>query len=165
MAKKPSFAFSMDNNPFMDPSKNPFMDPSKNPFLSADFTKAFQGFEAPDLQGITETQRKNMEALSTANKTAAEGTQAVFQRQSEIIKSTMEEANATLQALQSSGMTTPDATAQIDQLKNTVESSISNMRELSEMMVKSQADAFDIVNKRFVESLDEFKAALAKFSK
>jgi len=165
MAKKPNSPFDPMNNPFMDPKTNPFLDPEKNPFLKSDFSKMFQGFETPDVSGITEAQRKNMEALMVANKTAAEGVQAIFKCQSEIMKNTMDEANAALQELQTKGVGTPDATVQIEQVKTTIETSISNMRELSEMMVKSQAEAFDIVNKRFVESLDELKVAMSKLSK
>ncbi|MDW3204829.1 MAG: TIGR01841 family phasin [Alphaproteobacteria bacterium] len=165
MAKKPSSAFDPMNNPFLDPKNNPFLDPEKNPFLKTDFTQYFQGVEAPDLKGITDAQRKNMEALSAANKTAAEGVQAIFKRQSEILKNTMDEANAALQELQGKSMAAPDASAQIDQVKTTIESAVSNMRELSEMMAKSQAEAFDIVNKRFVESLDELKDSLSKLPK
>lgn len=165
MAKKSTSPFDMANNPFMDPKTNPFMDPEKNPFLKSDFSKMFQGVEAPDVKEITDAQRKNLEALTAANKTAVEGMQAIFKRQSEIMKETMDEANAALQELQSKGAGTPDATAQIDQVKTTIESAIGNSREISEMMAKSQAEAFDIVNKRFVESLDELKAALAKLNK
>jgi phasin family protein len=165
MSKSSKSSFDPMNNPFMDPKTNPFLDPEKNPFLKGDFAKMFQGFEAPNMTGITETQRKNMEALTVANKTAAEGVQAIIKRQSEIMKNTMDEANAALQELQTKGVSTPDTTASIDQVKTTIETSVSNMRELSEMMVKSQSEAFDIVNKRFVESLDELKSAMSKISK
>ncbi|MAO92151.1 MAG: phasin [Rhodospirillaceae bacterium] len=165
MSKSPKSGFDPMNNPFMDPKTNPFLDPEKNPFLKGDFAKMFQGFEAPNMSGITDSQRKNMEALTVANKTAAEGVQAVIKRQSEIMKNTMDEANAALQELQSKGVSTPDTAASIDQVKNTIENSITNMRELSEMMAKSQAEAFDIVNKRFVESMDELKATMSKISK
>lgn len=165
MAKKQSASFDPMNNPFLDPKNNPFLDPETNPFLKADFTKAFQGMESPDLQGITEAQRKNMEALTVANKTAADGFQAIFKRQSEIMKETMDEANAALQELQSQGVSQPDAASQVDQVKNVIETGISNLREITEMMAKSQTEAFDIVNKRFVESMDELKDSLSKLQK
>ena len=34
------------------------------------------------------------------------------------------------------------------------------MRELAEMGAKSQAEAADVLNKRFTESLEEFKSAV-----
>ena len=165
MAKKPTSIFDTMNNPFLDPKTNPFLDPEKNPFLQTDFTKMMQGFDSPDFSGITEAQRKNMEALGVANKTAAEGVQAIFKRQSEIMKNVMDETNAALQELQSKGMSAPDTSAQIDQVKQTIESGVSNMREIAEMAAKSQSEAFDVVNKRFVESLEELKSAVSKLQK
>lgn len=162
MAKKAASAFDPANNPFMDPKNNPFMDPKSNPFLKADFTSMFKGLEAPDMKEITDSYRKNMEALTAANKTAVEGLQAIYQRQTQIMKDAVDEANAALQELQARGAQTPDAAAQIEQVKHGIEAAVGNSREISEMVAKSQAEAFDIVNKRFVESLDELKATLGK---
>lgn len=36
------------------------------------------------------------------------------------------------------------------------------MRELSEMMAKSQNEAFDILNRRLTENLDELKGQVSK---
>lgn len=165
MAKKTSMNFDPMNNPFLDPKTNPFLDPEKNPFLKGDFASMFQGFEAPNMDGVAEAQRKNLEALTVANKTAAEGFQAVFTRQSELMKQAMDEANAALQELGAKGGSTPDATAQVEQVKGVIENAIGNTRELAELMAKSQSEAFDIVNTRFMESLDELKDVMGKAGK
>jgi len=81
------------------------------------------------------------------------------------MKQAMDEANAALQELQTQGVSTPDASAQIDRVKSAIETSLTNTRELSEMMAKSQTEALDIVNKRFIDSLDELKGAMAKLQK
>lgn len=162
MAKKATSGSAAMNNPFLDPKLNPFMDPERNPFLKSDFSSMFKGFEAPDMQVFTDAQRKNMEALTTANKTAVEGMQAVMQRQSEIMKEAMDEANAALQELQTKGAGSPDASAQIDQLKSAIETVVANTKEVSEMMAKSQSEAFDIVNQRFLESMEELKGAMGQ---
>ena len=137
-------------------------DPMNASFLKADVTKMFRGYEALDMKEIAEAYRKNLEALTTANKTAVEGMQAICKRQSEILKDAMDEANAALQDLQTKGFVSPDASAQIDTLKSAIDAMVDNSREILEMMAKSQAEAFDVVNERFAESLDELKAALAK---
>jgi phasin family protein len=165
MAKKSTSSFDPMSNPFLDPKNNPFLDPEKNPFLKGDFAAMFKGFEAPDMESLAEAQRKNLEALTVANKTAAEGFQAVFTRQSELMKQAMDEANAALQDLSTKGPTTPDGKAQIEQVKGVIENAIGNTRELAELMAKSQSEAFDIVNKRFMESLDELKDAMGKVGK
>lgn len=165
MAKKTGMNFDPMNNPFLDPKTNPFLDPEKNPFLKGDFASMFKGFEAPDMDSFAEAQRKNLEALTVANKTAAEGFQAVFTRQSELMKQAMDEANAALHELGAKGASTPDATAQVEQVKGVLENAIGNTRELAELMAKSQSEAFDIVNTRFMESLDELKDAMGKAGK
>lgn len=164
MAKKAT-GFDPTNNPFLDPKNNPFMDPAQNPFLKSDFTALFKPVEAPDFQAVTDSQRKNFEALTAANKIAVEGMQAVMKRQGDIVKSAMDEATAALQELQGKGVTTPDAAAQIDQVSEAMETAMANMKEVSEMLAKSQTEALDVVNKRFFESMDELKSAVAKLQK
>ncbi|MEQ8603075.1 MAG: phasin family protein [Marivibrio sp.] len=149
--------FDPKNNPFLDPKNNPFLDPSKNPFLSADVSKMFGGYQAPELKDLMDSQRKNFEALAQANKTAVEGFQAVFTRQGEILKQIMDEANASLQAMNASGKPDAAAAQNIDQIKDSLEQAVTNMRELSEMVSKSQQEAFDILNGRMTEQLDEIK--------
>ncbi len=149
--------FDPKNNPFLDPKNNPFLDPQKNPFLSADVSKMFGGYSTPELQDLMDSQRKNFEALAAANKTAVEGFQAVFTRQGEILKQIMDEANATLQSVQAGEKPEAAAGQNIDQVKDALEQAVSNMRELSEMVSKSQQEAFDILNKRVGEQLDEIK--------
>lgn len=164
MAKKAS-GFDPAKNPFLDPTNNPFMDPATNPFLKSDFGALFKPVEAPDLQAVADAQRKNFEALTAANKIAVEGMQAVMKRQSDIVKSTMDEATAALQELQSRGLNAPDAASQIEQVSDAIENAVGNMKEISEMMARSQTEAFDLVNKRFMESMGELKTALAKLQK
>ncbi|MBP5858813.1 TIGR01841 family phasin [Marivibrio halodurans] len=155
--------FDPKNNPFLDPKNNPFLDPEKNPFLSADVSKMFGGYGAPELKELMDSQRKNFEALAAANKTAVEGFQAVFTRQGEILKQVMDEANATIQEAQAKGgKLDPDAAKNIDQIKDALEQAVTNMRELSEMVSKSQQEAFNILNQRVGEQLDELKKSVNK---
>ena len=69
-----------ENNPF-----NPFanMDPSK-----FDLTKMMSEFKLPgiDMETLMETQRKNIEAVTQANKVAVEGMQAIAKRQAEMLR-------------------------------------------------------------------------------
>lgn len=153
--------FDPKNNPFLDPKNNPFLDPSKNPFLTAEVGKLFGGYQGPEMKDLMDSQRKNFEALAAANKTAVEGFQAVFTRQGEILKQVMDEANAMLQSMNASGAKPDAAAAQnIDHVKDALEQSVSNMRELSEMVSKSQQEAFDILNGRMTEILEELKGAV-----
>ncbi len=146
-------------------TQNPFFNPN-NPFGSMDFTKWGEDFArmmtdmrvpGVDPEQIVTTQRKNIEALAAANKTAAEGMQAVMTRQAEILKRSMEEATAAVQEMMSAGAPEDQVAKQVEITKDGFETAISNMRELAEMMSKSQNEAMDILNSRVAESMEEFK--------
>ena len=46
-----------------------------------------------------------------------------------------------------------------------MEKAMSSMRELTEMVTKSNSEAFDVVNKRMNESLDEFRTLFTNTEK
>lgn len=160
--KQPNF-FDFSSNPFLDPKNNPFLDTGKNPFLNNDLMSAFSSMKAPnmDFSGLAEAQKRNFEAITAANKTAVEGLQAVFKRQGEILKEITEEVNGLAQNSVTTGGPEDHAARNLDAVKSAIEEAVSNIRELSEMTAKSQSEAFDILNKRVTESLDEVKAAIA----
>jgi len=109
-----------------------------------DVSKLIGDFKVPgiDVDTIVASQRKNIEALTQANKLAFEGVQAVFKRQAEIFRQVIEEG-ATV-------------------AKDAFERALSNARELSEIIAKSNSEAFELLNKRFTQVLDEIKDGLAK---
>lgn len=161
--------FDFSSNPFFDPKNNPFLDPTKNPFLNKDLADVFKNLKAPglDMQEMVAAQRKNMEAIAAANKTAVEGMQAVIKRQGEILKEIVDEANALAQEAGSNVGSAPEdqAARNLDAVKISIEEAVGNMKELSEMLAKSQGEAFDILNHRLTESLDEVKSTIAKAKK
>ncbi len=152
--------FDVSNNPFFNPENNPFMDPKNNPFAATDLQKMLGAYEIPglDVDGLLATQRRNLEAITAANKSAAEGIQSVFTRQSEILKSLMEEATGAVQNLSQTGAPEEQITKQVELTKVKLEEAVSNIRELSELAAKSQTEAFDILNARFTASLEEVKS-------
>jgi phasin family protein len=137
------------------------------PFMSMDLTKMMNGDLAKSLQDIKfpslnfehamAMQRKNMEALTVANQLAAEGFQTVAKRQAEIIKETIEDFTSALKGMMSAGSPEANAAKHADMAKRTFERTIANMRELAELAAKSNAEAFEVINKRMVESIDELK--------
>jgi phasin family protein len=130
-----------------------------------DMTKMFSNFNAPgvDMQSLLSSQRKNIEALTQANKVALEGMQAVFRRQAEILKQSIEETTAATRDLSSPAGSPQDKVAkQTEIAKSAFEKSLANARELSEIVTKANGEAVDLLNKRFSAMLDEFKDAVAK---
>ena len=54
---------------------------------------------------------------------------------------------------------------QADLAKGAFEQALSNLRELTEMTVKSQSEAAELINARVSEQFDEFKTAMKQAAK
>lgn len=121
-----------------------------------DFFKAFSDYRCPvDFDGIFSSQRRNIEAVTSANQVVAEGVQAAFRRQGEIARSNTETLLKASKELFNVSSPDQSATKQADFAKTVFENTLSNLREISEMVTKSSYEAFDLLNKRAAESLDE----------
>ena len=132
-----------------------------------DVEKMMSKFTMPGLANgtLAETQRKNIEALTTANKVVFEGAQALAQRQSEIMRQGMEDLSKVMQQMASGGSPEQALATQAELVKESYEMALANLRELTEMGSKSQAEAIEVLNKRFTESLDEWKDAIEASAK
>jgi len=145
-------------NPF-----NPFANFASMDFSQFDMTKMMQSYQVPgiDMEKMMEAQRRNIEALTTANQVAVEGMQAVARRQAEILSQAMGEISTNAQRLASSANNPQEMTTQqADVAREALEKAFANMRELAEMINKSNTEAFQIINKRFNESLEELRGAM-----
>ena len=92
-------------NPFLDGDFGDFMDFSKMDFSKMDFGKFAEQFKMPgvDSKALIEAQRKNVEAMTQANRVALEGVQAIAQRQAEILRQAMEESSKVMRELAKPG--------------------------------------------------------------
>lgn len=135
-----------------------------NPFKDLDVTKMMGDLKFPvvGFETVVEAQRKNIEALTAANQTAFEGMQALFQRQAEVVRSSVEEMTKATTELWSTVSPEDKAAKQAELVKKGYENAIANLREAIEMLAKSNTQAADLINKRVGESLDEIKVAVAK---
>ena len=133
---------------------------SANPFGDIDLTKIMSEFKIPnfDVEAMMQAQRKNFEAFVAANQLAVEGIQAVAKRQADIVRETIEELTKASRDMTSVNQA-PDArmAKQAELAKSGYEKALANLRELSEMMLKSNNDAFSVINKRITEAMDEVK--------
>jgi phasin family protein len=147
-------------NPF-----NPFanIDFSKFDLSKFDMTKMLGDIKIPgfDMDAIMTAQRKNIEALTAANQAAVQGMQAVAQRQAEILSQAMNEVSSIAQQLSGVGNPQEMTTKQAELARKAFEQALANMRELAEMVSKSNTEAFAIINKRVTESLQELKSLVA----
>jgi phasin family protein len=142
----------------------------KMPFGDFDFAKMFEmpkqvgdfKFAPMDMEGVVAAQRKNVEALAQANQLAVESMQAIARRQSEIFRQMMEEASSAMREVMAAGSPEEKAAKQTEIVKDAFQRAVLNMRELAELVAKSQTEAMDVVQKRVADSLDEIKTVIAK---
>ncbi len=133
-------------------------------FPDFDISKFLGDFKVPgiDIDSVVSSQRKNIEALTQANRVAYEGFQAVVKRQAEILRQTMDEVSRAARDIAEPGTAQDKAAKQADMAKDAFERALSNARELAEMIAKSNTEAFDLLNKRFTQTLEELRDTFAK---
>ena len=130
-----------------------------------DFTKFFADLKLPampDVEAFLSASRKNMETLSAANKVALDGAQAVARRHMEIVQSSMSEITDAMKALSTPDAPQAKAAKQAELLKQAYQRAVAHMKELSDLIQQSNAEALGLLNKRFAEAMDEVKALAEK---
>lgn len=131
---------------------------------SYDPSAAFTAFAMPtfDVDALVASQRRNVEALTEANKLATDGAQAFANRQAEILKNVVDAYADAMRGLMTLNDPQTSVAKQAEFAKDSFETSNANLRELTEIATKAQAKSFDVINKRVVENLNEFQALAAK---
>lgn len=131
-------------------------DPTK---MVEEFSNAMKQYRLPgvNIEAVVESQKKNLEALTSANRVAFEGLQAVAKRQAEILQETMNEASKAVDSVAKAGSPPEMAAKQLEIAKQAFDKAIGNMRELAEMVAKANEAAANTVNGRISATLDEIK--------
>jgi phasin family protein len=116
----------------------------------------------PDMESFMAASRKNMETFSAANRVALEGAQAVARRHMEMVQSSMAELTEAMKALANTDAPQAKAAKQAELLKRAYQHAVAHMKELSDLIQQSNAEALGLLNKRFAEAMDEVKALAEK---
>lgn len=127
--------------------------------------KLFRDMKLPamlDMEAVLSTYRRNLEVLSQANRIALEGAQAVARRHMEILQQTMGELTETMKQLTSVESPSAKAARQAELLKHAYERAVSNTKELRDMIQQANSEALELLNRRFIETMDEVKALMEK---
>jgi phasin family protein len=116
-----------------------------------DLKKLIEKFQLPtlDIDALIDWQRKDMEALTEANRQASEGIKALVERRNEILRETLAEWQAAVKEATSAEAISKRA----DVAKQGIEKAIANFRELSEMKAQSRDNAWKIVQERLQENM------------
>ena len=133
--------------------------------MEADFKRFFAEMKfpaMPDMDAFVTAHRRNMETLSAANRVALEGAQAVARRHMEIMQQTMGEMSETLRGLTSAETPQAKAARQTEMLRASYERAVANLREISDLIQRSNGEAVALLNQRFTEAMDEAKTLMNK---
>lgn len=127
--------------------------------------KMFGDFRTPqfpqvDWNSLFATQRRNIEAFSEAGQVMTEGFQAVTRRQAETVRENVSRMIKASKDLFSGPSPEASAARQAEFAREAFETAFNNAREMSEMVTKSSYEAFDVLNKRAAEQLEEITHAV-----
>ena len=116
-----------------------------------DIKKLIEKFQLPsvDIDALIDWQRRDMEALTEANRQASEGLKALVERRNEILRETLAEWQAAVKDATSAEAISKRAEA----AKQGVQKAMANFRELSEMEAQSRNNAWKIVQERMQENM------------
>ncbi len=138
---------------------------SDTPKFPTDMTKYFSPMKLPtmpEVAALMETHKKNLAALAAANKLVFEGAQAITQRQVELIRRQVTDVTEAAKMLAAPGDARERSMRQADLMKLAYEKSVSDLKEVEDLLRKSSTEALDLVHHRFIEALEEVKAAVEK---
>ena len=134
------------------------------PFAELDGTELMANFKVPgfEVDSLVEAQKRNVASFQEAGTIMTKGFQEIAQRQVEMAQKGFEAAIAG--AGEFAKAETPEAGAkcQVAFAKQAIETQLANLRELGELAQKTGGEAFEVVNKRFIEGLDEVAATAAQ---
>jgi phasin family protein len=139
------------------------LDPSE---VAEQFAKVFGGvLQQPDfnIKDVLEGQRKNIEAFTGANRLLFDNTQSIMIHQMQMLRDAMNKAvssSAQTVANAKSPKEITDQQARLIQMG--LEKSLDGMREFTESITKTNAQAFEITNQRMAESIAELKQLVEK---
>jgi phasin family protein len=126
------------------------------PLAYTDLTKAWVNFELPILpmSALREAHRKNAAALTSASQVVIECLQTLAQRQAQFIMGTIDDYGKVTRDVSASTSFEERVTNEADISRHFV----GHLRELSDIAVKANVTAIDILNGRVIEAFDELKS-------
>ena len=130
------------------------------PFANADLTKTWVSFKLPSfkMDALFEVHRKNAEALTNANHVVFDGIMRMAQRQGELFTTTVNDYSKVTRDVLAGASFEERATKQADAAQHIHVSTFARFRELSDIAVKANVTAVDILNGRVAEAFDELRA-------
>ena len=134
---------------------------------SNDMTKMFENMKVPGFEAdvVTEAQKKNMQAFVDANRVAAEGYQALFKKQVEIMQTSVADLTEVMKEANAQPMSSEGTEKRLEMVKGQFEKGVAAFTEMSEQARKANEEAMEIIRARFNEGVQEIKDIAEKAMK
>jgi len=126
--------------------------------LIEDISNLVQKFKVPglDLNAALQGRRKDVEALLEVTRTAQDSARSMAYKQADMLRNTLQDLRSVLSAQAGADGN------RVDAVKEAAKKALSNVGELADIALKSQADAFDTVSRRARENIEELRTAISK---
>jgi len=115
-----------------------------------------------DVAKIMEHHQKNLEAMTRSWQAMASGASEIAQKQRTIFEETVKDVTEIVKEYKPGGSAQEIMAKQSEFAKKAMEAAIANTRDIAELVQKSSAEAFKIVQDRMKESYEEIKAGVEK---
>jgi phasin family protein len=115
------------------------------------------------MAALLAAQRRNIEAMTAANRVVREGAQAVARRNFEILQQAIDGVSERLQAMGDPDCPRDRAMRQTEAVIKAYEDASANMRDMGAMIQHSNTEAMEVLGRRFTEAADEMKS-LARYA-
>ena len=120
------------------------------------------GLPKPDIEKLLETQRKNLDALSQSAKVAAQGIQAVAQKQREVLEAGLREAATLAREHKPLDKVQENMALQTEFARKVLEVAIRGAADSVTTTQQSTAEAVKIIRDRMKESFEEIRASMSR---
>jgi phasin family protein len=118
----------------------------------------FPGFDADQM---TAAQQRNLDAFASASQIVVDSVKAIAQRQSEIFQTSVDQMIAASQSAWTGKPVDFKPGDQIETAKAGYQNAVANAKELTEIALKAQAEASDVLTRCVMANIDDLKS-LAK---
>jgi len=115
-----------------------------------------------DVKKIMEHQQKNLEAMAKSWQAMAGGANEIAKKQREIFEEAVKDVTAMVQTYKPGGSPQEIMAKQAEFAKKAMEAAIANTRDIAELVQKSSAEAFRIVQDRMKDSYEEIRSSVEK---
>ena len=131
-----------------DDDKNPFMD------MFTDFGKSMN-LPTPDINGMLDYHRKNLQALQAATQVGTSNAQALMDKQRDSLEKTLADISDTVQSASLGADPADMMQAPVEIARRAFETTLENTREMAEIVQKGNEDTFNILKDRVMEGVEE----------